>query len=74
MSKRSIFSLEAGLAATIALIREVRARAAERRFDRQQADLECYRGAVVSPRARTEDKRFAKLAGSGSVSPSRMRA
>jgi hypothetical protein len=74
MSKASTFSLEAGLAATIALIREVQARAAERRRDRQEADLECYRGYVVSPRANTEDKRFAKLAGSGSVSPSRMRA
>jgi hypothetical protein len=74
MSKPSTFSLEAGLAATVALLREVQARAAERRLDRQQADLECYRGYGVSPRARTEDKRFAKLAGSGSVSPSRMRA
>jgi hypothetical protein len=80
MSKASTFSLEAGLAATIALIREVQTRATERRRDRQQADLECYRGRnetfayAASPRARTEDKRFAKLAGSGSGSPSRMRA
>ncbi len=80
MSKLSTFSLEAGLAATVALIREVQARAAERRLDRQQADGECYHGPdekltyTASPRAKTEDKRFAKLAGSGSGSPSRMRA
>ena len=79
MSKPSIFSLEAGLAATVALLREVQARAAARRLDRQQADLECYRGSdekfsYASPRARTDDKRFAKEAGSGSFSPSRMRA
>jgi hypothetical protein len=74
MSKASSFSLEAGLAATIALIREVQARATERRLDRQGADFECYRGYVVSPRASTDDKRFANAAGSGNFSPSRMRA